>query len=89
MTSPIPRCGDHVLHKPSGEMWVVAYADDFVLAPAGWPDTRAPTDSCEIVKRCKDKEHAEAVREWAQAGYDDSRRKMVLKMYASVAGDAA
>jgi hypothetical protein len=31
------RCGDHVKHFPSGEIWVVAWADDEKLCAAGWP----------------------------------------------------
>jgi hypothetical protein len=79
----IPRCGDHVRHIQSGEVWVVAYADDFVVAPAGWPNSRAQTKSCEIVRHCSDADHKAAVEQWCGVR-NDSRTAHVLRMY----GDA-
>ncbi len=76
----IPRCGDHVRHEPSGETWLVAYADEFVLAPAGWPDSRVQTAQCTITKRCTDEEHQQAVRQWKSVP-DDSRTSMVMQFY--------
>jgi hypothetical protein len=77
----LPRCGDHVCHEPSGECWVVAYADDFVLAPAGWPNSRAQTASCKVIRRCSDAEHRDAVREWEGLTGPDNRKAIVLRMY--------
>ena len=34
------RCGDHVLHKPSGETWVVAYCA--FMWKHGWPTISKP-----------------------------------------------
>ncbi len=70
-------------HEPSGETWLVAYADEFVLAPAGWPDSRVQTAHCTIIKRCTDEEHQQAVRQW-EAVPDDSRSSIVLQLYAGV-----
>lgn len=42
------RTGDHVLHKPSGETWVVAFVDGDDLAWCGWPNGLARTSDCEL-----------------------------------------
>lgn len=77
----LPRCGDVVRHIPSGEEWTVAYADEMVLAPAGWPDSRVQTAQCEIIRRCTDDEHQQAVRDWSLKSSTDSRRANVLRLY--------
>lgn len=84
-----PRCGDHVLHKPSGETWVVAYADGLrdEIAWAGWPDGRANLSDCEVVYRCTDEEHRQAVEAWRKAT-DSSRRTNVLARYDTQVGAA-
>jgi len=78
-----PRCGDHVLHLPSDETWVVAYADPVIdrLAWAGWPNGIARLSDCEITKQCSDEEHREAVDGWRNSGSDDGRKSKVLAFY--------
>lgn len=77
-----PRCGDHVHHRPSDEKWVVAYADEGTgeMAWAGWPDGVAKLSDCELVYRCSDEEHAEAVKEWLKSS-PSHRRGKVERMY--------
>lgn len=75
------RCGDAVRHVPSGETWRVAYDDGTHLAWAGWPDGRARSQDCELVRACTDAEHRAEVERWREAG-DGSRRAAVLRMYA-------
>lgn len=58
-----PRCGDTVFHRPTGETWVVAYAEGEYLAWFGWPDGLAKLSDCEVKERCSDEEHAKAVDE--------------------------
>jgi hypothetical protein len=77
----LPRCGDTVRHIPSGEEWTVAYAEGNELAPAGWPDSRGNVSDCEIVRRCTDDEHQQAVRDWSMKSSTDSRRANVLRLY--------
>lgn len=79
----IPRCGDTVLHNPTGEEWLVAYAEGDDLSWTGWPDGRARLADCTIVRRCTDAEHREAVQRWANVR-DDSRRGRVLHLYGAV-----
>ena len=70
--SQVPwRAGDHVLHKPSGETWVVAFADEENVAPCGWPNSLAKRSDCEIVKYVHDREHYELLQELARL--DDNR----------------
>jgi hypothetical protein len=75
-----PRCGDHVLHRPSGETWVVAWCEGDDLAWCGWPNGMARTSDCEIVKRAPDEEHCR----WAScvAEIGDSRSYRVKRLYA-------
>lgn len=80
------RCGDHVLHRPTGESWVVAYADYETgrLAWAGYPDGTAAIADCELTKAACDGEHKLAVAEWAAFGNEgDHRRSAVLRLYGT------
>jgi hypothetical protein len=45
--------GDTVLHKPSGETWVVAAIEDDGehFYACGWPETRALLSDCELVSQ--------------------------------------
>ncbi len=61
------RCGDRVLHRPSGETWVVAYVDGNDLAWCGWPDGLARTSDCDLVKAASDEDHLRLLREVAKS----------------------
>lgn len=76
----IPRCGDHVLHRPSGEKWLVAWCEGDDLAWCGWPNGIARTSDCEIVHRADDTEHRKMAAEVAACG--DSRASRVRRLYA-------
>jgi hypothetical protein len=89
MADAPPRCGDHVHHRPSAENWVVAYADPErdEIAWAGWPAGMAKLADCDVIKRCSDEEHAEAVRSWADAsGPSCWRRDRVLWRHGTAIG---
>lgn len=53
------RAADHVRHKPSGETWVVlwANAEHDQLAAAGWPSGVVKLSDCELVKAATDEDH--------------------------------
>jgi hypothetical protein len=36
-SADLPRCGDHVVFLPTGEMWLIAFAEGEVVVPAGLP----------------------------------------------------
>jgi len=65
------RAGDHVLHKPSGETWVVAFADDEKVAPCGWPNCLARRSDCEIINHVHDEDHYKLLQELSRL--DDNR----------------
>lgn len=79
----VPRCGDHVHHAPSGEDWVVAYADAErdELAWTGWPEGYAKLSDCTTIERCSDEDHRRAVFAWIGLQTRDSRRSRVLRLY--------
>ncbi len=77
-----PRCGDVVRHIPSGEEWLVAWAEGDRLAWAGWPDGTAALSDCEVIQRVSDEGHRAAVQKWACVPDDtDSRPARVLRLY--------
>lgn len=89
MTESTIRAGDTVLHRPSGETWVVAYADHERndLSAYGWPETLARVTDCELVHSCTDAEHEKAVREWcAKAPGADHRPGAVRRLYGAAFG---
>lgn len=59
------RTGDAVLHKPSGEDWLVAYVQGEYLAWCGWPEGEALLTDCELIRACTDEQHWKLVREIA------------------------
>lgn len=82
----LPRCGDTVLHRPSGESWVVAWAEYDDLAWTGWPNGIARLADCDVTHRCTDAEHEKSVRIWV--GVDDPRSARVLRLYGgAIAGE--
>lgn len=44
------KSGDTVLHKPTGETWVVYEVKNDTLKPCGWPPTYAKLSDCEKVE---------------------------------------
>lgn len=76
------RCGDIVRHRPTGETWVVAYADyeRDELAWQGWPDGCARLHDCELVEPCSDEEHTRNVRMCIEANLGN-RTSAVRRLY--------
>lgn len=50
---------DHVLHKPTGESWLVAFVAGERLFACGWPPGSVPVSDCQLEKKvdqaCRDK----------------------------------
>lgn len=86
------RTGDVVLHRPSGEKWLVAMADEADIMPCGWPETVARVSDCEIVTAADDAEHIKVLREVARSrcGVRAHRCAYILSQldaaYAAAAG---
>jgi hypothetical protein len=67
------RAGDHVKHLPSGEQWIlaVAYLDE--VYPCGWPETRAASKDCVLLRPATDAEHVEMLERWYRINRSDAR----------------
>ncbi len=85
------RCGDHVRHRPTGEEWIVAWAEGSQMAPCGWPPCRASVADCDVINRASDEEHRRSVMGWwsSTSHGEDGRRAQVLRLYAAAIGEAA
>ena len=77
------RAGDTVLHRPTGETWVLAWGDAAdtwgcdgtigSVSACGWPESIARMSDCDLVTACSDAEHEEMLRTWAdKPHYRDS-----------------
>lgn len=60
--------GDHVLHKPSGEKWVVAFVDHDRLWWCGWPEGTAALADCELIKKATAAERHNLLVDMIKAG---------------------
>lgn len=87
LTRPL-RCGDRVRHLPTGEVWLVAYADygSGHLSWWGWPNGKAEISDCKRLYLCTDSEHRKAVAEWLKPSRrsGDSRAGKIRAMYGHV-----
>jgi hypothetical protein len=74
------RTGDHVLHAPSGETWVVAWADHQSgdMSACGWPASRARIADCTVTKVATNDECAKLIGELSKSGRSDARAPLVL-----------
>jgi hypothetical protein len=72
------NCGDHVLHRPSGEEWVVAAADhtNDQLMWCGWPEGCAKISDCRVIRRAAPWEAA-----MLHAQLSGARRAMADRVY--------
>lgn len=59
------RAGDVVFHRPSGETWVLAYAERGYVSACGWPEAIDKEEDCEVVEAASDAVHLAMLREWA------------------------
>jgi hypothetical protein len=81
------RAGDHVLHGPTGETWLVAWADPATddLAWLGWPDGIARLSDCTRTKAASDEEHQQTLRSLKKLG--GSRAAKALRLYGEPVAD--
>lgn len=79
------RTGDAVLHRPSGEIWVVAYVDGEYMSWCGWPPGEAKVADCTVTRECSDKEHRDWLTQiFKSFDYDDKRGRMAKAALASL-----
>lgn len=81
MTTAIKiRAGDAVLHRPSGERWLVAaVTHEGSVFCAGWPCTWANIADCDLIEATSDERHIEMVFACARIGESDPRRSLSLQ----------
>lgn len=75
------RTGDHVLHNPSGEEWIVAWADYATgyMAPCGWPTCEARIADCTIISRASDENSDDLVEKLLTSGRTDAHRASQIR----------
>jgi hypothetical protein len=59
--------GDVVLHKPSGEQWLVAFVEGDMLCACGWPESLAPLADCTLVTRATPEARISLLHEMARS----------------------
>lgn len=70
------RTGDIVLHLPSNEEWVVAWADhkSGYMAPCGWPTCQALISDCTIIREATDAEYKGLIDQLSNSGRSDAHK---------------
>ena len=43
--------GDAILHKPTGETWLVSHCENGYVTCCGWPESSAPVGYCELKRK--------------------------------------
>ena len=64
---------DVVLHKPTGERWVVAYVKGDRIAWCGWPEGEAQLADCELVDPANETQRIGLLKTMARMEGDDAR----------------
>ena len=62
--------GDEVLHRPTGETWLVAFVKGDRLAWCGWPAGTVPLGECRLVRKATRDERANLLQEMARTPGD-------------------
>jgi hypothetical protein len=76
------RAGDHVLHTPTDEKWVVAHHVGEYLSWCGWPEGEAKASDCHLVKAATDDEHVACLKELVAANAGKRSRKAIEALAA-------
>lgn len=56
-----------IRHRPSGETWTLAWADESEVICCGWPETFAKASDCVLVKAASDEEYIAMLRQVSEA----------------------
>lgn len=65
------RAGDVVHHEPTGETWLLAWAENLQVCAMGWPETVAALGDCTLIKAASDEEHRKALTDVVESGVGD------------------
>jgi hypothetical protein len=71
--------GDVILHRPTGEQWLVAYVQGDRLVCCGWPETAAPVSDCELLEAATPEQRLELLHHMAAMSGSDSRKSHALQ----------
>lgn len=84
------RTGDIVFHNPSGEEWLVAWADHEggYMAPCGWPTCEAKIADCTLIELASDEASDKLVDELATSGRTDAYKATTIRSLPGKAGEA-
>lgn len=69
------RTGDTVLHKPTGEEWLVACVQGDNISWVGWPEGTAKIADCVLIERGTDDERHKLLLSMANMSGDDHRKR--------------
>lgn len=81
--------GDFVLHKPSGEEWVVAYVENGRVACCGWPYTLAELSDCQLTAKATPEKRQKLLEYLSNMSGDDPRKTYALRVIAEQSSQAA
>jgi hypothetical protein len=74
---------DTVLHRPSGEEWLVAFVENGRLCACGWPCGYVPVKDCVMVDKAPEAERLELLRNMANISGDDPRKSYAIRALAA------
>lgn len=79
------RTGDSVLHGPTGETWVVAWADPATgyMSWLGWPEGEAKISDCTLDEAAIDADHQRWLCDLVKSG--GSRAARAVRLYGEPA----
>lgn len=77
---------DAVLHRPTGETWLVAVVDGEHLIPCGWPLSRAQLPDCDLLRAATDEQRVKLLHEMADMRDDSDPRCRHAKWRLGVRG---
>jgi hypothetical protein len=78
------RAGDVVRHEPTGETWVLAWADGRHVCPCGWPVTMALACQCVLLEAATNKQYRDMLRVWAGGEESDPRTRRCRRLLEEV-----
>jgi hypothetical protein len=82
------RAGDTVKHGPSGETWVLAWAERGKVSACGWPASIADESDCTLAEASTDEQHRDMLEKWANPKYrGDYRHSVCCDQLATLKGE--
>lgn len=67
--------GDVVLHRPTGEKWLVACVQGDRLSWCGWPEGTANVADCDLIEKATSEKRRKLLDELAASSSDGHRQR--------------